>query len=202
MYKKTVSRDVTIENITIQSLYVVMCVKIGSTQKQLATRKDIIDTKELVDRKVTEGGIVFDIIILSGSKKEGFRLNESDVDVMYWGSDFRVIWYFSQAVLYNTQRHTLFLCDSSQSPPGYTLLWVPTDSAYPFSSSFFVRVKGIPCISSAKLSDYLCTHLHPSLRITMHGPCSNVITGTKEYDFVSNFQWLSVTFGLQLHSMD
>ena len=103
---------------------------------------------------------------------------------MYWGSDFRVIWYFSQAVLYNTQRHTLFLCDSSQSPPGYTLLWVPTDSAYPFSLSFFVKVKGVPCISSAKLSDYICTNLHPTLPITMHGPCSSVITGTKEYDLV------------------
>lgn len=60
--------------------------------------------------------------MVSGSYREGFRLRRSDIDSMIWSNNHRVIWNFSLK-LYNTQDYTLVICDSSESPPGFTLLW-------------------------------------------------------------------------------
>lgn len=60
----------------------------------------------------------------SGSHKEGFRLHGSDVDFMFW-LNYRVIWGFAQSQFYNIQRQKVILCDSSESPPGFTLLLLP-----------------------------------------------------------------------------
>lgn len=67
--------------------------------------------------------------MVSGSIKEGFRLSNSDADSMFWLDNHRVIWDFSQSEYYNLHRQALILCDSSESPPGFTLLWLPLDRA-------------------------------------------------------------------------
>lgn len=53
------------------------------------------------------------------------RLQKSDIDVMYWQLDYQVIWEFSQSKCFNLNKQVLFLADSSKSPPGFTLLWLP-----------------------------------------------------------------------------
>lgn len=50
---------------------------------------------------------------------------DSDIDIMYWQLDYQVIWEFSQSKCFNLNKQVLFLADSSKSPPGFTLLWLP-----------------------------------------------------------------------------
>ena len=95
------------------------CVKIGTPQ-QIAIRRDIVEINELVEHKITRTDEF--VKMQSGSRREGFRLKDSDLDIMISPNDHRAFWDFSQIQLFNTQSQMLILCDSSESPPGYTLL--------------------------------------------------------------------------------
>ena len=138
-----------------ESVYVGLCLKIGTPQ-QVAIRRDVIDIRELLENKVRR---TVDVVQMeSGSWREGFRFNDSDVDNMFWPNNHRVLWDFSQATLYNTQRHIkLILCDSSESPPGFTLLWLPLEKACGLVLSSCFRINGALYISSAKHRDNTCT---------------------------------------------
>nr|XP_022308595.1 uncharacterized protein LOC111114540 [Crassostrea virginica] len=169
-----------------ESVYVGMCLKIGTPQ-QVAIRRDVVDVTELLRNKVarTDGCIM----MMSGSDREGFRLEGSDVDYMFWPNNHRVLWDFSQAVLYNTHTHRLILCDSSESPPGFTLLWLPMEIAANVVLSACVRMNEALYISSAKYREQTAIQLQNDE--IEHGPCSSGTIGTREYDcaycFVSDF---------------
>ena len=105
-----------------ESVYVGLCLKIGTPQ-QVAIRRDVVDITELLEHKITRTDEF--VMMQSGSRREGFRFEDSDIDVMLWPKNHIVLWDFSQATLYNTHRYRLILCDSSESPPGFTLLWLP-----------------------------------------------------------------------------
>nr|XP_022298621.1 uncharacterized protein LOC111107632 [Crassostrea virginica] len=170
-----------------ESVYVGLCLKIGTPQ-QVAIRRDVVDIKELLEHKLTITD--YQVRMMSGSRREGFRFKDSDHDFMYWFNDNRVLWDFSQATLYNTHRYTLILCDSSESPPGFTLLWLPLERAGRRVLSSCVRINGALYISSAMYRDNTCTPHHSDS--TVHGPCiSGRLSGGSEYDyahcFVSDF---------------
>ena len=78
-----------------------------------------MDISEMMERRVADNDV---IEMSSGSRREGFRLEGSDVDYMYWPNDHRVIFDMSQSEHYYTENKTLILLDSSESPPGFTLL--------------------------------------------------------------------------------
>nr|XP_022297686.1 uncharacterized protein LOC111107037 [Crassostrea virginica] len=169
-----------------ESVYVGLCLKIGTSQ-QVAIRRDEVDIKELLEHKLTST-----VEMESGSRREGFRFKDSDHDSMYWSKYNQVLWDFSQATLYNTNRYTLILCDSSESPPGFTLLWLPLEevgrSVHVLSSC--VRINGALYISSAMYRHNTCTLALPDS--TVHGPCSSgIFDSGLEYDhahcFVSDF---------------
>ncbi|XP_078321144.1 uncharacterized protein LOC111114543 [Crassostrea virginica] len=170
-----------------ESVYVGLCLKIGSPQ-QVAIRRDVVDVTELLVHKVARTDEY--VKMTSGSHREGFRIQGSDVDFMYWLNDHRVLWDISQATMYNTQRHALILCDSSESPPGFTLLWLPMEIAADLVLSACVRMNGALYISSEKYRDITCVlQIQPDE--TVHGPCSSGKIGNLEYDnafcFVSDF---------------
>ena len=77
--------------------------------------------------------------------------------------------------------------NSSESPPGFTLLWTPLEEAMSIVLSSCVRDKWALYISSAKYRNIDKTRLH----ITVIGPCISGRIGTLEYDeancFVSDF---------------
>ena len=89
----------------------------------------------------------------------------------------------------------MILCDSSESPPGFTLLWLPLEEALSrLVISSCVRINGTLCISSALYRENTCNQLICPLRpnSTVHGPCSSGRdAGGFEYDcatcFVSDF---------------
>ncbi|XP_052699192.1 uncharacterized protein LOC128176718 [Crassostrea angulata] len=166
-----------------ESVYVGMCIKIGTPQ-QVTARRDIVDMVELLGNQRGEGRSMD-----SGSDREGFRLHDSDIDTMFWPTNYRVIWDFSQSEYYNIHTRTLILCDSSESPAGFTLLWLPLERAFQVVLSSCVRMNGGLYISSSKYRDNTCTAINPDSRV--HGPCSSGTTGSLEYDhahcFVSDF---------------
>nr|XP_022344010.1 uncharacterized protein LOC111137061 [Crassostrea virginica]XP_022344011.1 uncharacterized protein LOC111137061 [Crassostrea virginica] len=162
-----------------ESVYVGLCLKIGTTQ-QVAIRRDVVDIKELLEHKVTRTDQV--VIMQSGSQREGFRFEDSDVDIMHWPNNHRVLWDFSQATLYNTHIYKMILCDSSESPPGFTLLWLPLEEADSDVLSSCVSINGSLYISSAKYRECKCTG-----DSTIHGPCSSGRMGELEYDFAHCF---------------
>ena len=177
-----------------ESVYVGLCHKMGTPQ-QVAIRRDVVDITEFLSHKVLRLHEFALFIIKSGSRSEGFRLKDSDVDYMYWFNNHRVIWDFSQIHLFNTQSQVLILCDSSESPPGFTLLWLPFEEASQDILSSVVRINSALCISSAKYRNYTRDLIDPDAEV--HGPCSNYKKGPQkscgppEYDnafcFASDF---------------
>ena len=148
-----------------ESVYVGLCLKLGSPQ-QVAIRRDVEDVTELLRHKAARTDE--NVTMASGSDREGFRLEGSDLDFMCWPNDHRVLWDFSQAVLYNTHRHKLILCDSSESPPGFTLLWLPMEIAADVVLSSCVRMNGALYISSEKIREQTDIQLQPDEIV--HGP--------------------------------
>eukprot|EP00105_Crassostrea_gigas_P032310 XP_011455268.1 PREDICTED: uncharacterized protein LOC105347765 [Crassostrea gigas] len=166
-----------------ESVYVGLCIKIGTPQL-VVSRRDIEDMIELLRNQNR-----VKISMRSGSDREGFRLRDSDIDTMYWLTNHRVIWNFSQTEFYNIHRQVMILCDSSESPAGFTLLWLPLERAGQRVLSSCVRMNGGLYISSSKYREINRTSMSPD--DTIHGPCSSGTEGPLEYDeahcFVSDF---------------
>ena len=133
-------REMALQTIS-ESVYVGLCLKIGTPQ-QVAIRRDAEDTVDLLHHKLK----LCAVMMISGSRREGFNFIDSDFDVMFWSKYHRVIWDFSQVTLHNT-----ILCDSSESPPGFTLLLLPLGIANNRVSSSCVRINGSLYISSVAL---------------------------------------------------
>ncbi|XP_065936919.1 uncharacterized protein [Magallana gigas] len=110
-----------------ESVFVGMCEIVGTSQ-QVAIRRETEDTMEMVDRRLTPSD--GRIRMVSGSYTEGFRLIGSDIDWMFWPNNHRVIMDKSQSEYYNTANTILILSDSSESPPGFTLLQLMTPTTY------------------------------------------------------------------------
>nr|XP_034328047.1 uncharacterized protein LOC105319340 [Crassostrea gigas] len=182
---RTEQNLVAIQNIS-ESVYVGMCLKIGTPQ-QIASRRDVMDIADML--KNNEMLSKQSSVMLSGSRREGFRLIGSDLDYMHWPNNHRVIWDFSQFQFYNTQELALILCDSSESPPGFTLLWLPLEMTISTVRSACVRMNQMLYISSSKHKEVTCSLVFPGS--TPHGPCGSGTLDTQDYDdahcFVSDF---------------
>ncbi|XP_052686027.1 uncharacterized protein LOC128165470 [Crassostrea angulata] len=166
-----------------ESVFVGLCEIVGTSQ-QVALRRETWDIREMVDRRVTPNDGI--IPMMSGSMREGFRLKGSDVDIMFWFNDHRVILDMSQSEYYNTANTTLILSDSSGSPPGFTLLQLLAPSRYREVQSALVRMNGIVYISSSIYRQLTCSTIVPNSSV--HGPCgSGNIAGRLEYDTASCF---------------
>ena len=165
-----------------EAVYVGLCLKIGTSQ-QVAIRRDIVDIKELIEHKVarTENNVMR----VGGSRREGFRLENSDMDMMFWPNHYPVLWDFPQAQFYNPLRDVLILCDISDSPPGYTLLYLPLEMATCDILSTCIRINGLLYISSSKYRDLKCSGFP---NFIVHGPCSSGRKmGMLDYDFAFCF---------------
>eukprot|EP00105_Crassostrea_gigas_P037109 XP_019921257.1 PREDICTED: uncharacterized protein LOC105324770 isoform X2 [Crassostrea gigas] len=160
-----------------ESVFVVLCEIVGISH-QVAIRRETANIIEMVERRVAPyDGI---IRMLSGSMREGFRLEGSDLDTMHWPNDHRVIMDMSQSEYYNTANTTLILSDSSESPPGFTLLQLLTPTRYRDIQSSCVTMNDRVYISSSKHRGLFCSAVFPNF--TVHGPCGNGVRRGIEYD--------------------
>nr|XP_022315411.1 uncharacterized protein LOC111119498 [Crassostrea virginica] len=162
-----------------ESVFVRLCQIVG-TSVQVAIRRETDDIRERVQRRLAENYEAIEI--LSGSYSEGFILEGSDVDYMYWLNNQRVIWDMCQSEYYYTKNKTLILANSSESPPGFTLLELLTPTTDRRVQSAFVPMNDRLCISSSLFRQQTQTHYFPGSR--EHGPCeSGEVLGGLEYDF-------------------
>nr|XP_022313935.1 uncharacterized protein LOC111118661 [Crassostrea virginica] len=162
-----------------ESVFVGLCQIVG-TSVQVAIRRETEDIREMMQRRVAENEAV--IKMESGSRREGFRLEGSDVDCMFWLNDQRVIWDMCQSEYYYTENKTLILLDSSESPPGFTLLELLTPTTDRQVQSACVPMNDRLYISSSLYRQQTQAHIYPGS--TEHGPCeSGEVLGRLEYDF-------------------
>nr|XP_011449532.2 uncharacterized protein LOC105343759 [Crassostrea gigas] len=169
-----------------ESVFMGMCL-IAGTSQQVAIRRetnDIMEMELILVKPYEEPQKM-----LSGSKKEGFRMKGSDWDTMVWLNDHRVIWNMSQSHLYNTGNTILILSQSSESPPGYTLLQQMSLTNNLVVHTAHVRINDGLYISSSKYKQLICYFQHSDT--TLHGPCVRSGLAGEEYDtancFVSDF---------------
>ncbi|XP_065944503.1 uncharacterized protein [Magallana gigas] len=169
-----------------ESMFVGLCEIVGTSQ-QIAIRREAEDIQEMVYRRVRRNGKI--ITMMSGSHREGFRLKESDVDFMFWPNNHRVIMDMSQSEYYNTANTTLILSDSSESPPGFTLLQLLTPTTNRAIQTACVRMNARVYISSSIYRQLTFSAVNHNF--TIHGPCGNGYIAGYEYDtaycFVSDF---------------
>ncbi|XP_062613040.1 uncharacterized protein LOC134274821 [Saccostrea cucullata] len=158
-----------------------LCLEVG-TSLEVGARRDIMD---LINILANQTRTNFDLIMTSGSRREGFRLEDSDLDVMYWPDTYRVIWELHQFQYYNIHRKKLILCDVSESPPGFTLLYVLSPCLYSEIQRACVRMKNRYYVSSSKHRQIQCSM--ESQSSTLHGPCVSRYHGMLGYDFVHCF---------------
>nr|XP_034314515.1 uncharacterized protein LOC117684856 [Crassostrea gigas] len=175
-----------------ESVFMVLCDIVGTSQL-VALRRETMDIREMVMRRVISNDRAIEM--LSGSEREGFRLIGSDTDKMHWLNDHRVIMDMSQSKYYNTANTILILSDSSESPPGFTLLQLLTPTTNRDVKSSCVRMNDRVYISSCIWRQLTCSLYLPNS--TVHGPCGNAVKAGVEYDsawcFVCDFWPLSAS---------
>uniref|UniRef100_K1PP91 Mab-21-like nucleotidyltransferase domain-containing protein n=1 Tax=Magallana gigas TaxID=29159 RepID=K1PP91_MAGGI len=160
-----------------ESVFVGLCKKVGTSQL-VALRRETIDMKEMVGKQVTPNDGIIEM--LSGSTREGFRLKGSDMDMMFWLKNHRVIMDMSQSEYYNTSNTTLILSDSSESPPGFTLLQLLTTTTSEKVQTACVRMNDRIYMSSSLYRHLTCSSFYPTS--TEHGPCGTGNLDGFEYD--------------------
>ncbi|XP_062577608.1 uncharacterized protein LOC134239440 [Saccostrea cucullata] len=167
-----------------ESVFVGLC-KIVGTSEVVSMRRDVVDIREMIiNEENTKRGA---IEMLSGSFREGFRLGGSDRDFVCWSADYQVIWDESHLQYYNEQNQILIVSDDSDSPPEFTLLWLPNNRKIDIRILFScVVIKNKLYISSLK-----CRQIMPSYGIgnpIIHGPCkSGTLHGIIEIDVAHAF---------------
>jgi hypothetical protein len=167
-----------------EAVYAGLCHEVG-TPSEVRIRRDVEDTEEVVERPVM---IMRGLDRMeSGSHREGFRLRTSDIDIMHWLANHKVICDLSQIGLYRIPQHTVILMEWEDLPPGFTRLKLITDSYDARIRSSSVNQNGEQYISSElfrrSFTEY-SRNLHPALQsCVQHGPCASyVVNGIKEVD--------------------
>lgn len=150
-----------------ESVFVGLCRIVGTTE-QVATRRETVNIMEMMLRQT----IKYEYhMMTSGSWREGFRLKGSDVDVMNWPKNHRVIIDMSQSEYYNRANTTLVLSDSSESPPGFTLLKLLSPSQCRYVQLALIRTNDSSYIASSLFAKYTCSAMFPNS--ILHGPCGS-----------------------------
>lgn len=105
------------------------------------------------------------LVILSGSRREGFRFDNSDVDVMVCLQNYKVVWNYSQ--FSNCSEHIMF--NGTESPSGYGSLQT-TPSQDKALSDFIITSKKKSYLSSIALKTAFCSG---SPQFQINGPCAS-----------------------------
>uniref|UniRef100_A0A8W8LRZ8 Uncharacterized protein n=1 Tax=Magallana gigas TaxID=29159 RepID=A0A8W8LRZ8_MAGGI len=98
-------------------------VDIVGTSHIVANRREIMSMTEVLNRSTIKYDVPFRTAT-SGSMGEGFRFEESDMDVMEYPDGFQVIWDHSQNQHKSFSEGEIYVFDGSHSPPGYGLLQI------------------------------------------------------------------------------
>ncbi|XP_062604610.1 uncharacterized protein LOC134266375 [Saccostrea cucullata] len=179
-------------------VYVGLCRKIGAPT-EVAMRRDIMDMEEMINKHLYMhiGGWMN-----SGSYREGFRFASSDVDIMFWSWNHKLITDISQLRVYDPSAYEIILMEDSDTPPGFVTLRLLTPQNSRLILSLVPFKDGVFISSSLWREDYFQTLINneyfQQTNITIHGPCSSGFVGDLEFDhavcFASIF-WPKISGG-------
>jgi hypothetical protein len=159
-----------------EAVYAGLCHEVG-TPSEVRIRRDSVDTMEVVMRPV----MIMKRLdrMESGSYREGFRFKTSDIDIMYWLPNHKVICDLSQIGLYRIPQHTVILMQWEDLPSGFTRLKLITDSYRAKVRSSCVNRNGEKYISSELFRHTFIEfnrNCHPALQsCVQHGPCASYV---------------------------
>lgn len=158
-----------------------MCLELG-TSTEVRMRREMSDAGEVVLGPVwCNGGMS---VMESGSHREGFRLQTSDIDWMMWLSDHKVICDLYHIVYYSTPQHTMILMECKDLSPGFTRLKMITHSGEPGVKSSNITINGDIYVSSSlfrlRFLDLSRNTLDKSY--IQNGPCATVTDCGQETD--------------------
>ncbi|XP_048766540.2 uncharacterized protein LOC125673782 [Ostrea edulis] len=163
-------------------LYVGLCHEVG-TPTEVTIRRDVTDMREIIENHV--GIRKGQITMLSGSNREGFRFQSSDMDIMIWHCHHKLITDIAQARLYDRMRHTILLMENNDTPPGFVKLQILTLPQLCSLASSGVSVNDRSYISSLLVQQSMINHFINEkgyTKVTSHGPCANTYIGSHEID--------------------
>lgn len=153
-----------------ESVFHGLCLIVGTSQ-QVAIRRETADVEELLTIKTKPINRLYDMnMILSGSRREGFRLKGSDIDIMLWRNELRVITDVAQSKYYDPSKAGVFLSDISKSPPGFNLLQLRIQ---PISIDIDLRPVFVKMNDSLYgFKTFIILSVKPFFHFINHGPCN------------------------------
>ncbi|XP_062570098.1 uncharacterized protein LOC134232168 [Saccostrea cucullata] len=155
-----------------------------ASPKERGMRRDIMEIKNRIDNENCPFGYR---LLYSGSKREGFRLESSDSDIMFWPKSHKVICDSSQGRYYNFQNSTLILMESDHKFPGYVLLQLLNDSNKPDVIFACFHMNSGRYISSSTYCNIMCSFLGGPGSVP-HGPCFSTTLGKNNFDLAFCFK--------------
>ncbi|XP_052683591.1 uncharacterized protein LOC128163940 [Crassostrea angulata] len=173
-----------------EALYVGLCDYIG-TPTDVTVRREVTDMYEMINTHVQIDGGTCMRKMESGSYREGFRFNSSDLDTMFWNTNNKVITDLSQSSVNDLSKHSIILMEDTETPPGFVrlqLLTLPRDrfiesSVVPYNDGMYIscmrwRQRMLSMVRGNKVFNNAKTH----------GPCANAFIDEIETDCALCFQ--------------
>ncbi|XP_078316744.1 uncharacterized protein LOC111101641 [Crassostrea virginica] len=172
-----------------EAVYACMCRYVGSST-EVRIRREVVDTMEGMERPLMmmrglDG-------MMSGSRREGFRLHTSDEDGMLWPPNHTVICDLSQISLFHIPQHTVILMECENLPPGFTRLKLMTPSGIQQVNSSCFHLNGEIYVSSLLFRTTFLDFARSSNSLRrssiQHGPCATYEINGYETDLAYCFQ--------------
>uniref|UniRef100_K1RQR1 Uncharacterized protein n=1 Tax=Magallana gigas TaxID=29159 RepID=K1RQR1_MAGGI len=170
-----------------EALYVGLCSYIG-TPTEVAVRREMSDMAEMIMKPVHRHKGV--IQMESGSHKEGFRFKSSDMDIMFWDTNHKVMTDLSQSSVFDLSKHSIILMEDSDTPPGFVRLQVLTSqrrseiefSVVPYNDGMYIS-----CVRWRQVMLTMVSRMKTFNNAKTHGPCANGFIDDIENDFALCF---------------
>ncbi|XP_065930144.1 protein mab-21-like [Magallana gigas] len=170
-----------------EALYVGLCGYIG-TPTEVTVRREVEDMAEMTQIPVqVDNGFR---IITSGSRREGFRFKSSDIDMMLWFTNHKVITELSQSSVYDLLTHSIILIEDTDTPPGFVRLQILTSlrnriielSVVSFNDGMYIS-----CVRWRQKMLTLWSKIITFNNVKTHGPCANGFIYNLETDYANCF---------------
>ncbi|XP_062593275.1 uncharacterized protein LOC134254767 isoform X2 [Saccostrea cucullata] len=162
-------------------LYVGLCRTLG-TPTEVAIRRDVRDMVELIQKPLdTELRRMW-----SGSYREGFRLESSDRDIMYWSQYHKMISEISQTNIYDASKHTIILMEDTGVPPGFVRLQILTPPRDNLSTLACVSFSDKYYLSNLLWREkwlQVYKNIKAFQNVDGHGPCTTGFFAEIEFDY-------------------
>ncbi|XP_052705464.1 uncharacterized protein LOC128181199 [Crassostrea angulata] len=180
-----------------EALYVGLCDYIG-TPTEVTARREVMDMKEEIMEPLEKH--ICCRKMETGSHREGFRFQSSDVDTMLWYTNYEVITnlkrkkrksHKAQSSDSDPSKHSRILMEDTDTPGFVRLrhLKSPRKEDYDLEP-YVVSFNGRDYISNVKWRQIILTLMVKNNSFNhakIHGPCANGFIGDIEHDYAACF---------------